>query len=52
MTRCGTRNHAKSVLKSLTIDIGFFPNTAAKPTRKLYDYDVAEEAAQMIASDG
>ncbi|GFP52822.1 zeaxanthin epoxidase, chloroplastic [Trichoderma asperellum] len=32
--------------------LSFFPNTAAKPTRKLYDYDVAEEAAQMIASDG
>lgn len=52
MTHCGTHNQTKSLLKSLTLDIGFFPNTVIKPTRKLYEYDVAEEAAQMIASDG
>jgi hypothetical protein len=32
-------------------DIGFFPNAVAKPTRKLYEYNIAEEAAQVIAGD-
>ncbi|RFU81152.1 hypothetical protein TARUN_1061 [Trichoderma arundinaceum] len=31
--------------------LSFFPSTVAKPTRKLYEYNVAEEAAQMIAND-
>ncbi|KAL7786968.1 hypothetical protein V8C37DRAFT_412316 [Trichoderma ceciliae] len=31
--------------------LGFFPNAVAKPTRKLYEYNVADEAAQMIAND-
>lgn len=35
----------------LTIHLGFFPNAVAKPTRKLYEYNVAEEAAQIIAGD-
>ncbi|KAL7892073.1 hypothetical protein HDV63DRAFT_398842 [Trichoderma sp. SZMC 28014] len=29
----------------------FFPNAVAKPTRKIYEYNVAEEAAQIIAGD-
>ncbi|KAL7928581.1 hypothetical protein V8C35DRAFT_230013 [Trichoderma chlorosporum] len=31
--------------------LGFFPNMAAKPSRKVFEYNVAEQAAQMIASD-
>lgn len=35
----------------LTIPAGFFPNMAAKPSRKVFEYNVAEQAAQVIASD-
>ncbi|KAK1252216.1 hypothetical protein MKX08_003403 [Trichoderma sp. CBMAI-0020] len=31
--------------------LSFFPNAVAKPTRKIYEYNVAEEAAQIIAAD-
>lgn len=31
--------------------LSFFPNAVAKPTRKIYEYNVAEEAAQIIAGD-
>ncbi|KAL6819875.1 hypothetical protein V8C40DRAFT_65612 [Trichoderma camerunense] len=31
--------------------LGFFPNMAAKPSRQVFEYNVAEQAAQVIASD-
>ncbi|EHK22887.1 uncharacterized protein TRIVIDRAFT_222146 [Trichoderma virens Gv29-8] len=31
--------------------LGFFPSMAAKPSRKVFEYNVAEHAAQVIASD-
>ncbi|KAL6857346.1 hypothetical protein J3F83DRAFT_370812 [Trichoderma novae-zelandiae] len=31
--------------------LGFFPNTVAKPTRRIYEYNVAQQVAQVIASD-
>ncbi|KAL7918434.1 hypothetical protein ACQKWADRAFT_323778 [Trichoderma austrokoningii] len=31
--------------------LSFFPNAVAKPTRKIYEYNIAEEAAQTIAGD-
>ncbi|KAK1255634.1 hypothetical protein MKX07_007893 [Trichoderma sp. CBMAI-0711] len=32
--------------------MGLFPNLAAKPMRKVYEYNIAEQVAQVIASDG
>ncbi|TFA97852.1 hypothetical protein CCMA1212_010374 [Trichoderma ghanense] len=31
--------------------LGLFPNMAAKPTRKIYEYNVADQVAEVIASD-